>query len=188
MLFENVISRVVSRLFIIHAPQDPLVDWRRSAYLIDFCQPLIKNLKIPLSWPSRCGFWRRNGSKSIYFIGSLRIPINSISSWSISGDFLWQEIFCEIMENSESNQMFRIWSLSFKFPKIPSQRPDPTKWPKSCPINRHIILSFIRAQALALTPPPSAKYRGSGVEGSRLDKRSYTVVHALVFGFLDTTH
>ena len=34
----------------------------------------------------------------------------------------------------------------------------------------------------------SAKYRGSGVEGSRLDKRSYTVVHALVFGFLDTTH
>ena len=63
-----------------------------------------------------------------------------------------------------------------------------TKWPKSCPINRHIILSFIRAQALALTPPPSAKYRGSGVEGSRLDKRSYTVVHALVFGFLDTTH
>ena len=53
---------------------------------------------------------------------------------------------------------------------------------KIVPIDRH-ILSFIRAQALALTPPPSAKYRGSGVERSRLDKRSYTVVYALVFGY-----
>ena len=125
-LFENVISRVVSRLFIIHAPQDPLVDWRRSAHLIDFSQSLSKIWKIPLFWPPRCGFWRRNGSKLIHFIGSLRILINLISSWSISGDFCCQKKFCEIVENPQSNQMFRIWSLSFKFPKIPSQRPDPT--------------------------------------------------------------
>ena len=130
-LLKNMISRVVSRLFIIHAPQHPLVDWRRSAYLVDFSQSLSKILKIQLFWPPRCGFWRRNGSKLLHFIGFLRILINSISSWSISDDFLWQEIFCEIMENSESNQMFRIWSLSFKFPKIPSQRPDPKNHPLS---------------------------------------------------------
>ena len=125
MLFWNVISRVVSRLFTIHAPQAPLVDWRRSAHLIDFSQSLSKISKIPLFWPPQCGFWRRNGSKLINFIGSLRILINSISTWLICDDFRCQEKICEIVKNPQSNQMFRIWSISFKFPKIPSQRPDP---------------------------------------------------------------
>ena len=90
-LFENVISRVVSRLFIIHAPQDPLVDWRRSAYPIDFWQPLSQNPKIPLSWPSRCGFSRQYCSKLLYFIGSLGTLINSICGWLISDDFSCQK-------------------------------------------------------------------------------------------------
>ena len=125
MLFGNVISRVVSRLFIIHAPQAPLVDWRRSAHLIDFSHSLSKFLKNPTFLPPRCGFWRRNGSKLIHFIVSLRILINSIPTWLISDDFRCQEKFYEIVENPQSNQVFRIWSISFKFPKIPSQRPDP---------------------------------------------------------------
>ena len=85
-LFEILIFRMASWLFVIHAPQDPLgrqVSWRKPAHLIDSWMSHSENPKMSLSWPLRCGFSKRLCSKWYHFLATLWISINSIFNWLI---------------------------------------------------------------------------------------------------------